>query len=102
MILDILGSQIGVEKVFSIASILTSIWCYHYGSKNLDLWVLLIKNWPNDLTIGFESKRGPLKSVDEFGDAEEEILDLLNTEFLNEVEGYVEDVFRIGIYFHDL
>jgi hypothetical protein len=30
-----------------------------------------------------------LKNVDEFGEVEEEILDLLNVEFPNEVEGYV-------------
>jgi hypothetical protein len=30
-----------------------------------------------------------LKNVDEFGEVEEEILDLLNAEFPNEVEGYV-------------
>jgi hypothetical protein len=29
--------------------------------------------------------------VDEFGEAEEEILDLLNVEFPNEVEDHVED-----------
>ncbi len=91
MILGIPGSQIEIEIVFSIGDILTCVWCYHHGSKNLDLLVLLIKNWPNDPIIGFEAKGGSLKGVDAFGDTEEEILDLLYTEFLNEVEGYVEE-----------
>jgi hypothetical protein len=80
-----------IEIVFLIASIFTCLWCYHRGSKNLDLLVLLIKNWLNESIIGFEAKGRPLKSVDEFGDTKEEILDLLDTEFVNEVEGYVEE-----------
>ncbi len=34
---------------------------------------------------------GPLKDVDEFGEATEEILNLIDVEFPNEVEGYVEE-----------
>ncbi len=34
---------------------------------------------------------GPLKDVDEFGEAVEEILNLIDVEFPNEVEGYVEE-----------
>jgi hypothetical protein len=49
--------------------------------KEPNLLVLLIKNWHNDPTIGFEAKGGPLKGVDEFGDPEEEILTLLDTNF---------------------
>jgi hypothetical protein len=56
----------------------------------VDLLVLLIKNLPNDLSIGFEVKREP-QDVDEFGEVEEEILDLLNVEFPNEVEDHVKD-----------
>jgi hypothetical protein len=56
----------------------------------VDLLVLLIKNWLDDPSIGFEAKRG-LQNVDEFGEAEEEILDLLNVGFPNEVEDHVED-----------
>jgi len=52
--------------------ILTSLCCCIFGLKNLDLLVLLIKNWLNDPTMGFEVKKGP-QDVDEFGKAEEEI-----------------------------
>jgi hypothetical protein len=55
----------------------------------LDLLVFLIKNWPDDPTIGFEVKKGP-QDVDEFGKAEEEILDLLDAKFPDEVEDHVE------------
>jgi len=67
--------------------------CFHLGfhhcclgPKNLDLLVLLIKNWPNDPTIGFEAKGRLLKNVDEFGEVDENILDLLDAKFPNEVE----------------
>jgi hypothetical protein len=56
----------------------------------MDLLVLLVKNWPDDPSIGFEAKR-VLEDVDEFGEAEEEILDLLNVKFPNEVEDHVYD-----------
>jgi hypothetical protein len=38
--------------------------------------------------MGFEAKKGP-QDVDEFGEGEEEILDLLDVEFPNEVEDHV-------------
>jgi hypothetical protein len=50
----------------------------------LDLLVFLIKNWLDDPIIGFEVKKGP-QGVDEFGEAKEEILGLLDVEFPNEV-----------------
>jgi hypothetical protein len=56
----------------------------------LDLLVLLIKNWPNDPTIGFEAKKGP-QDVDGFGETDEEILGLLDAEFPNEVEDHVKE-----------
>ncbi len=34
---------------------------------------------------------GSLKDVDEFGEAEEEVLNLIDAKFPNEVEGYVEE-----------
>jgi hypothetical protein len=52
--------------------------------------VLLIKNWLDDPIIGFEAMGGPLKDVDEFGEPEEKILNLIDVKFPNEVEGYVE------------
>jgi hypothetical protein len=60
------------------------------GSKNLDLLVFQIMNWSDDPTIGFEAKKGP-QNVDEFQEAKEEILDLLDVEFLDEVEDHVKE-----------
>ncbi len=59
--------------------------------RSLNLLVVLVKSWPNNPTVGFEAQGGPSKDVDEFGEAEEEILILLDVEFPNEVEGYVEE-----------
>jgi phage terminase large subunit-like protein len=56
----------------------------------LDLLVFLIKNWHDDPTIGFEAKKGP-QDVDEFGEVEEEILNLLDAKFPHEVEDHVEE-----------
>jgi len=84
-ILGIPGSQIEIERVLSIVGILTSLSCCCFCSKNLDLLVLLIKNWLDDPIVGFEVKRGSLEGMDEFGEAKEEILDLLDAEFPNEV-----------------
>jgi hypothetical protein len=53
--------------------------------------VLLIKNWHDDPKIEFEVMGGSLKDVDEFGEAEEEVLNLIDAKFPNEVEGYVEE-----------
>ncbi len=52
--------------------------------------VLSIKNSLDDPIVGLEVKGGSLKGMDEFGEVEEEILDLLDVKFPNEVEGYVE------------
>lgn len=36
--------------------------------KNLDLLVLIIKNWLDDPTIVVEDKEGPKEDVDRFGE----------------------------------
>ncbi len=40
--------------------------------------------------VGFEVKGRP-QDVDGFGEAKEEILDVIDVEFFNEVENYVKD-----------
>ena len=69
-ILGIVGSQIEIERVFSIAGILTALCRCRLGSKNLDQLVLLVKNWPDDPRQGCEAK-----SLEEFGVEEAEIID---------------------------
>jgi hypothetical protein len=57
--------------------------------NNLDILVLLIKNWLDDLTICVEHKGGP-KKVHGFGE-DEDILDVMDAKFSNELEDHVED-----------
>ena len=71
-ILGIIGSQIKIERVFSIAGILTMLRRCRLGSKNLDQLVLLVKNWPDDPRQGCEAK-----SLEEFGVEKAQIIDQL-------------------------
>jgi hypothetical protein len=45
--------------------------------------------WSNDPNVGFEVKGEP-QNVDEFGEAKEDILDLMDVEFLDGVGDHVE------------
>ncbi len=72
-ILTMLASRIEMKRVFFIARIFTCLcWCW-LGEMNLDILVLLIKNWLKDLSIGVKGK-GAYKDVDAFEEAKENIL----------------------------
>ncbi len=73
--------------MFSIAGTLIGLRQCRIGSKNLDLLVLLIKNWLNDPIADVQDKR----YVDEFGEIEGNILDVMDVEFMEEVDGHVEE-----------
>ncbi len=45
---------------------------------------------------------GPLKDVDEFGEAEKEVLDLIDAKFPMRLKVMWKNVFKIGTCFHDL
>jgi hypothetical protein len=45
--------------VIKIVSIFIGYHYYQVGAKNLDLPILLIKNWFDNPTIAFEAKGGP-------------------------------------------
>jgi hypothetical protein len=64
----------------------------------LDLLVLLIKNSPNDSTIGFENKGG-LEDVNGFGEAKKDILDLPS--FLMNFRIMYKIVSKIGTCIYD-
>jgi hypothetical protein len=51
-ILEIVGSQIEIEKIFFLIEIFTSFRRFHLQSKNLDKVIFVNENWPNDLRIG--------------------------------------------------
>jgi hypothetical protein len=53
--LGIVGSQIEIEIIFSLARILTSLRRCRLQSSNLDKLIFVSKNWPNDLRIGCKS-----------------------------------------------
>jgi hypothetical protein len=54
-ILEIVGSQIETEKIFSLAEILTSLRKCCLQSENLDKLIFVSKNWANDPRIGCKS-----------------------------------------------
>ncbi len=61
-----------MEIIFSITRIFIGFCQLQLGAKNLDLLVLLIKNWHYVPIVGFEDNRRP-KYVDGFGEAKEDI-----------------------------
>ncbi len=76
------SNQIETNKVFSILGISRS----RFGSKSLDLLVLLIKNWSNDPIVDVHDKR----YVDEFDEIETCILDVMDVKYPKEVDDHVE------------
>ncbi len=90
IILSIHGNQIETDKVFSVVGIFTNLcWC-RLGAKNLDLLVLLIKNWLDDPTTIFDDKAS-LVDLDVFGEVEEDILYVIDSKFPNEVDDYLKE-----------
>jgi hypothetical protein len=60
-------------------------WC-----KELGLLVLLIKNWLDDPTTRFDDKTS-LANLDVFGEVEEDVLDVIDSKFPNEVDEHLEE-----------
>jgi hypothetical protein len=56
----------------------------------LDLLVFYIKDYHDDPTIGVDDKQQHV-GVDGFGEVEEAILDVMDVEFIEEVQDQVED-----------
>jgi len=52
--LAIPGSQIEVERIFSVSGLLTGLRRCNLGVENLESLILLIKNWPKDPTTDAE------------------------------------------------
>ncbi len=82
-------------RVFSIVGIFISLHQCQLGGKNLDLINFLINNWHDDSTISFGDRIG-LVDLHGFGEVEEDILDVIDFEFLCEVQVHVEDSSKIG------
>jgi len=48
---NIVGSQIEMKRVLTIAGLITSLRQCDLDSKNLDQLILVAKNWPNDSQV---------------------------------------------------
>jgi hypothetical protein len=51
-ILGIVGSQIEIERIFSLIGILTNIRRYRLQSENLEILIFVSKNWSSDSRDG--------------------------------------------------
>jgi len=56
----------------------------------LDFLVLLIKNWPHDPTTGFDDKTS-LANLDVFGEVEEDMLNVIDYKFRDEVDDHLKE-----------
>jgi hypothetical protein len=43
--LSIVGSQIEIEKIFSLVDMLTNLWRCHLHTNNLERFIFVSKNW---------------------------------------------------------
>ncbi len=50
-ILGIVGSQIEAEIIFNVASIYTNLRRSRLGTKNLEMFISIYKNWPKDARV---------------------------------------------------
>jgi hypothetical protein len=57
----ILGSHIEIERIFSIAGVLTSLHHCRLGVENLDKLVIIMKNWSSNARVDCMCER---KSLD--------------------------------------
>jgi hypothetical protein len=62
-ILAILGSEIAIERIFSVSRVLISLCRCRLGLTNLDALVMIYKNWPKDAQVGCHFTK---KDVGEF------------------------------------
>ncbi len=64
--MGIVGSHIKIEKVFSMAMVIISFFKCQFGIDNLDIWVLIMKNWPNQDPTSRYSNASQFKSIKEY------------------------------------
>jgi hypothetical protein len=81
-ILGIVGSKIEAERVFNIASIYANLCRSRLGTKNVEMFISIYKNWPENVRVG-----GSL-SMQKFMEMEETLMD--NNEEVIESLGLLE------------
>jgi hypothetical protein len=63
-ILRIIGSQIEIEKIFSLILILTNLKKCHLQLENLENLISVSKNWPNDVRGSCKAPSSLLELID--------------------------------------
>jgi hypothetical protein len=72
-ILGIVGSQIDIEKIFSLVEILTNLRRCHLQLENLENLFFVNKNWSNDCKVGCTSPSNLLELIRIYSNLEEEL-----------------------------
>jgi hypothetical protein len=71
-ILGILGSQIEIERIFSLVGILTNLRRCHLQSKNQEKLNFYSKKWPNDARADYKSPSDLVEFIEMDEQLEEE------------------------------
>jgi hypothetical protein len=69
----IVGSKIESKRSFSIVKIFINLKRCRLQSKNLEIFLFINQNWPNDCKIGCKSPSCLIKFIDANGDFEKEL-----------------------------
>jgi hypothetical protein len=72
-IIGIVGSQIEIERIFSLVEMFTSHRRCHLQSKHLNKLIFVSKNWPNDSRIGCKSPSSLVDFIESNLNLEEEL-----------------------------
>jgi hypothetical protein len=72
-ILAIVGSQIEIERIFSLVGILTNFRRCCLQTKKLEKLIFVNKNWSNDPRIGYKSPSNLLEFLERDMNLEEEL-----------------------------
>ncbi len=62
-ILGIPGSQIGIDRMFNLAKVLTSLWHCCLQADNLDQIINIVKHWLNDPLFNYKKKMNMKKYI---------------------------------------
>ncbi len=71
--MGVVGSQIELDKIFSLARILTDLRRCRLQTENLKKLMFVNKNWPNDPKIGCKSSCNLVEFLEKDVDLEEEL-----------------------------
>jgi len=82
-ILGIVDSQIEAKRIFNVVGIYTNLQRSRLGIKNLEMFISIYKNWPNDACVE------GLASMEQFMDMKEA--------FMEQNEGFIDQVGLLDI-----